>query len=206
MIFLNTSAVIFLLLVGPAPHLQIQPERLQKTLSKGHFVEAANELQQIVLQTGPSLKKPAPAQEKMLRRAIETTRRFLVEKHPAQDRNAARQVLCLSRAYFPEDLPGIEDALRVGGAVHGPELVGERVRRFPAEARQAGIQGAVVVEVIVDQEGCVRHPKVLKGVPSLDRAALAMVQSWTFRPASLEGKDVAVHYVLVVPFKLSDPD
>jgi TonB family protein len=197
---------ILFLLFGPALRSQVGLDRIKQLLSKGRFAEAAKELQQIVLQSGPALKKPAPAQEKMLRRAIETTRRFLVEKHPAQDSNAARQVLCLSRAYFPEDLPGIEDALRVGGAVHGPELVGERVRRFPAEARQAGIQGAVVVEVVVDQEGCVRHPKVLKGVPSLDRAALAMVQSWTFRPASLEGKDVAVYYVLVVPFKLSDPD
>jgi len=201
-----SSAVISLLLAGPAAHLQIQPDRLQQSLSQGRFAEAAKELQQVVLQSGPSLKKPSPAQEKVLRGAIEKARRVLIEKHPIQDKTAARQVLCLSRAYFPEDLPRIEKALRVGADVHGPELVGERVRRFSPEARQAGIQGAVVVEVVIDQEGCVRHPKVLKGVPSLDSAALAMVQSWTFRPANLGGKDVAVHYILIVPFKLSDPD
>jgi TonB family protein len=191
-----------LLLVGPA---QIHSGRLQRSLSQGRFAEAAKELQQSVLQAGPSLKKPAPAQEKVLRRAIETTRRFLAETHPVQDKNAARQVLCLSRAYFPEELPGLENALRVGWAVQAPQLIGERVQRFPPQARKAGIQGVVIVEAIVDQEGCVRHPRVLKGVPSLDGAALAAVQSWTFQPARLEGEVVAVHYVLSVPFKLSGP-
>jgi len=200
---MSPLGILFPLLLLAAP--QLQPDQLQQSLSQGRFAEAAKELQQIVLQSGPSLKKPAPAQEKALRRAIETTRKFLNEKHPVQDKNAARQVLCLSRAFFPEDLPGIEDALRVGGDVHGPKLVGERVRRFPSEARKAGIQGAVIVEVVIDQEGCLRHPRVLKGVPSLDGAALAAVQSWTFQPATLGEKIVAVHYVLIVPFKLSDP-
>lgn len=202
----RTVVLLAVLLAGPADHLQLQPDQLQQSLSKGRFAEAAKELQQIVLQMGPSLRKPAPAQQKVLRRAIETTRKFLSEKHLVQDKNAARQLLCLSRAFFPEDLPGIENALRVGGDVHGPKLVGERVRRFPAEARRAGIQGAVIVEVVIDQEGCVRHPRVLKGVPSLDGAALAAVQSWTFQPATFGDKIVAVHYVLAVPFNLNDPD
>src|SRR6476646_7515531 len=90
-----------LLLAGSAPRRQVMPDRLQQSLSQGRFVEAAKELQQIVLQSGPSLKKPAPAEEKVLRWRIETTRRFLNEKHPIQDRNGAHQVLCLSRAYFP---------------------------------------------------------------------------------------------------------
>jgi TonB family protein len=202
----NASAVIFLL-AGLAPHSEIQPDRLQQSLSQGRFAEAARELQQIVLQTGPSLKKPAPAQAKVLRGAIERTRRFLNEKHPVQDRNAARQVLCLSRAFFPEDLPGLEqNALRVGAGTQRPELIGEPVKRYPPEARKARIQGVVIVEVIIDQEGCARHPRVLKGVPlGADDAALAAVQSWTFQPATLDGKIVAVYYTLTVPFKLSDP-
>ncbi len=169
-------------------------------------MEAAKELQQVVLQAGPVLKKPSSAQAKVLRGAVETTRRFLNVTHPVQEMNAARQVLCLSRAYFPEDLPGLENALRVGGGVRAPELIGERVQRFPLQARKAGIQGTVILEAVVDEEGCVRHPKVLKGVPGLDGAALAAVRSWTFQPATLNGKVAAVYYVLSVPFKLSDPD
>jgi TonB family protein len=178
----------------------------RQALSQNRFVEAAKELQQIALQSGPSRKKPEPAEEKVLRRAIDSTRRFLNENHPLAERNAARQVLCLSRAYFPEDPPGLEEnALKVGAGTHRPELIGEPVRRYPPEARKAGIQGTVVVEVIVDQEGCVRHPRVLKGVPSLDGAAVAAVQSWTFQPATRDGKIVAVYYVLAVAFGLRDP-
>ncbi|HSS52582.1 MAG TPA: energy transducer TonB, partial [Thermoanaerobaculia bacterium] len=141
------------------------------------------------------------------RGAIETTRKFLNEQHSVQDSNAARQVLCLSRAYFPEDLPGLEqNALRVGAGTQRPELIGRPVRLYPPEARKAGIQGAVIVEAIIDPEGCARHPRVLKGVPSLDGAALAAVQSWTFQPATLDGKIVAVYYVLSVAFELGDPD
>jgi TonB family protein len=196
--------VASLLLAGPTS--RIQSNHLHQQLSQGRFVEAAKELQQSVLQAGPSLKKPAPAEEKVLRGAIETTRRYLNEPHPVQEMNAARQVLCLSRAYFPEDLPGLENALRVGGGIRAPELISERVQRFPPQARKAGIQGTVILEAVVDQEGCVRHPRVLKGVPSLDGAALAAVRSWTFRPATLNDKVVAVYYVLSVPFKLSDSD
>jgi len=200
--------VAALLLAGPIPRPEIQPDRLQKSLSQGRFAEVAQELQQIVLQTGPSLTKPAPAQAKVLRGAIERTRRFLNGTHPVQDRDAARQVLCLSRAFFPEDLPGLEqNALRVGGGVQRPEFIGKPVHRFPATAGKARLQGVVIVEVIIDQEGCARHPRILKGLPlGADDAALAAVQGWTFQPATLDGKIVAVHYVLSVPFTLSDPD
>ncbi|MBW8876226.1 MAG: energy transducer TonB [Acidobacteria bacterium] len=193
-----------LLLAGPALHTQAGLDRVQQSLSQGRFVEAAKELQQIVLQSGPALKKPAPAEEKMLRGAIDSTRRFLNEDHPPAERNAARQVLCLSRAYFPEDLPGLEEnALKVGAGTQRPELIGEPVRRYPPEARKAGMQGTVIVEAIIDQEGCARRSRVLKGVPSLDGAALAAVQSWTFQPATRDGKIVAVYYVLSVAFSLN---
>ncbi|MFY9823465.1 MAG: energy transducer TonB [Thermoanaerobaculia bacterium] len=84
--------------------------------------------------------------------------------------------------------------------------MGEPVHRFPPTARKAGLQGVVVIEVIIDQEGCARHPRILKGVPlGVDDAALAAVQSWTFQPATRDGKIVAVYYTLTVQFKLSDP-
>jgi TonB family protein len=203
----NASAVIFLLLAGPAPHLQIQPDQLQRSLSQGRFAEIAKELQQIVLQTGPVLKKPTPAQAKVLRGAIERTRSFLNEKHPVPERNAAHQVLCLSRAFFPEDLPGLlQNAQRVGAGTQRPELIGEPVHRYPSEARKARTQGVVVVEVVIDQEGCARHPKILKGLPlGADDATLAAVQSWTFQPATRDGKIVAVYYTLSVMFNPSDP-
>lgn len=190
-----------LLLSGTA--LVAQPsqiERLALWISDGRFKAAVAELQQISIQSGPSLR-PTPGEEKVLRRAIDTARSFLREKHPPEQRDAARQALCLSRAYLPEELLGIEQALRVVGHPHRPELIGKPVRQYPSAARKAGIQGTVIVEAVIDREGCVRRPRILKGLPlGLDGAALAAVWSWTFQPATMDGRPVAVYYVLTVSF------
>jgi len=55
--------------------------------------------------------------------------------------------------------------------------------------------------VVIDEEGCVRNTRILKALPlGLDVTTLAAVRSWTFRPATLEGRPVPVYYVLTVPF------
>ena len=202
---LSRILLSLLLLAAPALHAQGSFERVRPALSQGRYPEAARELQRIAL-AGEASQKPDAADEKMLRGAIDAARKT-VQSGPPAYRNAARQVLCLSRAYFPEeDLPGTEQALRVGGGVQRPELIGKPVQPpYPAQARKVGLQGVVIIEVIIDQEGCVRHPRVLKGLPfGLDRAALTAVQSWTFQPATLEGHPRAVYYVLTVPFSLKD--
>ncbi|HEX4961056.1 MAG TPA: energy transducer TonB [Thermoanaerobaculia bacterium] len=182
-------------------------DRIYQALARGRFAAAAANLQRVVVQTGPSLRNSG-LKEKVLRRAIGTTRRFLAEKHPAAERDAARQVLCLSRAFFPgEELPGIENALRVGGGVQRPELIGKPSHPYTAVARRARLQGTVIIEAVIDQEGCARQPRVLKGLPlGLDQASLHAVQSWTFQPATLNGRIVAVYYTLTVTFNLSDPE
>ena len=197
--------VFLTLLAAPSHHAQGGFEKVRQSLSHGQYAEAAQKLQRMAL-AGPSLKRVTPTEERMLRGAIATMRKSLANGSP-EHRDDARQVLCLSRAYFPnEDLPGIEDALRVGGRVRPPVLIGKPVRPpYPSKARKAGIQGIVVVESIIDQEGCVRYSKVLKGLPfEMDRVALTVVQSWTYQPATLEDRPVAVHFVVTVPFSLKD--
>ena len=198
---LCTLCLLLLLLSGTI--LAAQPsniERLALWISEGRFKAAVAELQRISIQSGPSLR-PTFGEEKLLRRAINRARSFLREKHPPEQRDAARQALCLSRAYLPEELPGIEQALRVVGHPHRPELIGKPVQQYPKAAQRVGIQGTVIVEVVIDTEGCVRRPRILKGVPlGLDGAALAAVRSWTFQPATMDGRPVAVYYVLTVSF------
>jgi TonB family protein len=205
---MKTSSVFFsLILLTASPlHAQGSFEQVRHSLSQGRYAEAAQELQRMALAGGPSVKRPTRADERMLRGAIATARKSMENGSP-EHRDAARQVLCLSRAYFPnEDLPGIEEALRVGGGVRPPVLIGKPVRPpYPPKVRKTEIQGTVIVEVSVDQEGCARQPRVLKGLPfGMDRIALTAVQSWTFQPATLEGRPRAVHYVVTVPFALKD--
>jgi TonB family protein len=187
----------FLLVLNGA--VLAQPDRFEqigKWASQGRFKEAAGELRRIVRGAEPDWQ-PSLAERKLLRRAIESARQGL----QGREGKAARQLLCMSRAYFSEELPGIERALRVVGHPQRPELIGKPVQPYPEMARKAGIRGTVIVEVVIDREGCVRRPRVLKGLPlGLNEAALAAVRSWTFQPATMDGRPVAVHYVLAVSF------
>lgn len=76
---------------------------------------------------------------------------------------------------------------------------------YPAECEEKGIQGRVLVRFVIDEEGNVTNPLVLKSVdPLLDAEALRVVklmqQKWT--PGQNEGKAVAVNYVVPFTFKL----
>jgi outer membrane biosynthesis protein TonB len=65
------------------------------------------------------------------------------------------------------------------------------------------VEGAVLVESIIDREGCVRKMKLLKGLPKgLAEDTLKRLSLWVFSPALLEGKPVAVYYTLTVNFKV----
>ena len=145
---------LLLVLTGIALAQPARFEQVGQWVSQGRFQEAAEELQQASLRSGRSLEQPRPVEEKILRKVIERARTFVNGQHPLQERNAARQVLCLSRAYFPEEISKIDQALRVGGGVHRPELIGEAVAvPMPSQARKAGIQGIVIVEVVVEPGG-----------------------------------------------------
>jgi TonB family protein len=63
----------------------------------------------------------------------------------------------------------------------------------------------VILEAIIDEEGNVGNTRVLKGLPmGLDKAAMDAVQTWKFKPATLEGRPVKVYYVLTVNFRVDD--
>lgn len=72
-------------------------------------------------------------------------------------------------------------------------------------ARKARIQGVVIVQAIINEQGNVTNVKVLKSLPmGLDQAAVDAVKKWRFQPATLKsnGKPVAVFYNLTVNFRI----
>jgi len=74
-----------------------------------------------------------------------------------------------------------------------PELLREYRIPYPAEAKQAGIQGAVVMDILVDSSGQVRQAVLISGPGyGLDEAALAAVKSFEFKPARVQERPVAV--------------
>ena len=106
---------------------------------------------------------------------------------------------------IPEGPPPAEPEgpIRVGGDVQPPVKLSAPSPQYTEIARKARIQGVVIVEAIIDKQGNVTNVKILKGLPmGLDTAAADAVKKWKFKPATLNGKPVAVIYNLTVNFRL----
>jgi TonB family protein len=180
---------------------------LDDLIAHGNIVDAAAELAAIATRDGSAPPAVSPTERKILRRAIETGRsRLEAADLSVADRHASRQLLCIARAYVHEQLPEPkedEGPIKVGGDVHRPELSGFIKPRYTPEARREKTTGTVIVEAVIDREGCVRRLHVLKGLPNgLSEAAGAAVRNWTFEPATLNDKPVEVYYVLTLSFPL----
>ena len=91
-------------------------------------------------------------------------------------------------------------AIRVGGEVRPPIRVKEVSPVYPAIAQSARVQGDVVIEATIDEEGKVADARVVKSVPLLDQAALDAVRQWEYRPSLLNGVPTAVVTTVTVRF------
>ena len=79
--------------------------------------------------------------------------------------------------------------------------------RYPATARERGIEGVVTLRVVVEADGTRSDITIVKssGSAMLDRAAVAAVQEWEFRPATVQGKPVRSTLDLPpIRFRLTD--
>jgi protein TonB len=86
-----------------------------------------------------------------------------------------------------------------------PVLISKVQPDYPPAERRAGREGTVVVTAVVDKDGQLRDPKVIRSVsPVLDAAAVQAVRRWRYRPARLDDRNVAVYTVVRLAFTL-DP-
>ena len=77
--------------------------------------------------------------------------------------------------------------------------------KYPAICRENNIQGRVLVTFIVNKDGAIVEPEVVKSVnPSLDKEALRVISSMpNWKPGSQRGKPVRVKYTVPVNFRLN---
>jgi len=106
---------------------------------------------------------------------------------------------------LPEAPPPLEPKgpIHVAGDVTAPERLSAPQPQYTEIARKARIQGTVVLQATIDRNGDVTDTKVLKPLPmGLAEAAVSAVEQWKFKPATLNGRPVAVYYSLTVTFQL----
>lgn len=93
-----------------------------------------------------------------------------------------------------------------------PELIGglasvQKQITYPKLAVMAGIEGRVVVQFIIDKEGNVNDPVVVRGIGGgCDEEAVKAVQQAKFIPGRQRGKPVLVRYSLPISFSLKKTD
>ncbi len=75
---------------------------------------------------------------------------------------------------------------------------------YPPLALQAGIEGRVIVQFIIDKNGQVLHPTVIRGIGGgCDEEAVRAVLKAKFQPGLQRGRPVAVRYTLPITFRIN---
>jgi len=102
--------------------------------------------------------------------------------------------------FVPKESAAIDNPVRIGQSVPPPAKVRDVKPVYPPLARQAGVQGVVVVEVLIDAAGNVAQAHILRSIPLLDQAALDAVRQWRFTPTTVEGAPHAALMTVTVNF------
>lgn len=95
------------------------------------------------------------------------------------------------------------EPVRVGGTIRNPIKVFNVDPVYPPMAQAAGVQGIVIIEATIGEDGRVINARILRSKPLLDQAALAAVQQWRFTPTMLNGQPVPVIMTVTVHFTLN---
>ena len=93
--------------------------------------------------------------------------------------------------------------LRVGGAIKPPVRLVNVNPVYPEDARAAGIEGLVVLEIVIGKTGAVIETQVLRSIPELDQAAIDAVRQWQYQPTLLNGEPVEIEMAVTINFTLS---
>jgi TonB family protein len=101
---------------------------------------------------------------------------------------------------LPPPTPGLAP-VRVGGNIPMPRRIVDAEPVMPDTARQAGITGVVILEIVIGTDGKVSDVKILRSIPLLDQAAIDTAKQWRYEPTQLNGVAVPVIMTATVAFR-----
>ncbi len=157
---------------------------------------------------------PAPAEPTLVadnRKPASTIREFHPESlsqrlRPARptDLPEAPGLTATAPAPVPVALPGLNptpglpaplparpaspvNAPKTGGQLQQAQLISSKAPEYPLVAKQAHVQGVVVVSAVVGVDGKVKSASAVSGPPLLQKAAVDAVKQWIYRPTTLNG-------------------
>jgi len=217
-IFVSTviqSLIVVVLILIPLIYTEALPRAMMATL----------------LVAPPPPPPPPPPPQVVKVEVIKPVARLLTQGRLMQPRAIPKNVVVFREAELPPEPPpnagvfgGVDSLLgglgvgatgaapppppvrisrqKIGGQVQEAKIIARPNPIYPALARQARIQGKVVLHAIIDKGGRVSELQVVSGHPLLVKAALEAVQNWRYQPTVLNQEPVEVDTTIDVNFVL----
>lgn len=190
-LYLHTLAAMARVRRGAAPVL------LQPFLHRGHLVKRLALLTQEVTMT----KKKCWAGGIAAAAAVLLTGAFAANRLPMDLPNPGTPA---PPADSQAPLPSMEGVYEMGGLPQ-PKLLDGPAPVFPPEAREKGVTGRVILEIVILESGEVspEHRVLSAADPALARAAWEAVSRWKYEPTLVEGKPVRRKQIVYINFSLN---
>lgn len=102
----------------------------------------------------------------------------------------------------PPPAPAPRKPVRVGGEIKEPTLTYRVDPVYPLLAVVRQLEGVVILEAIVDEEGRVENIRVLRSPDVFEQAALEAVRQWRYSPVILNGRPEKFILTVTVLFRL----
>jgi protein TonB len=93
--------------------------------------------------------------------------------------------------------------VRVSSGVSSGLLIRKVSPTYPPLARQARIQGTVILQAQISKDGSIQNLQLISGHPMLAPAAIEAVKQWKYKPYLLNGEPVEVETQVQVNFTLA---
>jgi TonB family protein len=95
--------------------------------------------------------------------------------------------------------------IRIGGNVEAAKVITKVQPIYPESAKDAGVQGTVLLHAVVGMDGRPLQLQVLNSQinPDLARAAVEAVSQWRYQPTLLNGEPVEIDTTIQVKFSLA---
>jgi protein TonB len=200
-IFLQLGMVAVLLIFIVAMKVEFVAEQPNTDLTEEQEVVEMEE----VTQTKQEEKPPPPPAPQV---PVEVPNDEIIED---QDINLNADLQMDQKLEMPDPPQEEEEEENFFRAVENmPELKGglaglQKKVNYPEMARKAGIEGTVNIQFIVNENGEVEDPRVIRGIGGgCDEEALRVIKNAQFEPGRQRGKPVRVQYSVPIRFQLQN--
>jgi TonB family protein len=103
----------------------------------------------------------------------------------------------------PQDAAFKPDAVQSKGRVEIGSLMKSQPLDYPAFATEQGVQGTVLVDVVIGTDGKIKDPRVMfSPSPLLSTSTLEALSHWEYKPYLLDGKPIEVDIIVAMTFSL----